>query len=262
MQFKIQSTRSYWGGTAAGLVALAVAGSVQAQLLTVPNSSFESQSGLGQPFNVNINIDSWQKAGRPSYFPATGYNGFFWVQTAGVFNAPAYGNQVGDQAAFILSFPQAGIFQDFDTRDWNDATPTHEFNALYEVGKSYHLTVGLYGKSMLENYSSLELSLYYRDGFNAIVPVGTTTVVFNSATFSASGPFNLVDFAVNVPIVQPTDDWAGQNIGIKIASVLGDGNGYWDLDNVRLEAVPEPATFALLGLGLSGWLLARWKHRR
>lgn len=238
-----------------------VAASSYSQLLLVPNSSFEMQPGNPQQFGVNINIDSWQKAGRPSYFPAAGSNGVFWVQSAGVFAAPAYGNQVGAQAGYILSYTHAGIFQDFDTRDWDDASPTHDFNALYEVGKSYKLTVGLYGKFLVEDLSQLELSLYYRDGFNAIVPVASTTATFSTAIFSGSAPFNLVDYEVNVPTVQFGDDWAGQNIGIKIASLNGDGNGYWDLDNVRLEAIPEPASLSLLVLGAGGLWLVRRRSR-
>ena len=245
-----------------GMALLATAISLRAQVLNVPNSSFESQSGLGQPYGVNLNIDSWQKADRPAYFPETGYNGFYWVQTAGMFNAPAYVNQVGAQAAFVLSFPQAGIFQDYNTLAWNDASPTHAFNSVFEVGKSYQLTVGLYGKSLIENYSSLELGLYYRDGANSMMPVSATTVTFSSAVFSATAPFSLIDYQVNVPTVQPGDAWAGQNIGIRITSVLGDGNGYWDLDNVRLQAVPEPASLTLLGLGLGGWFLRTRLQRR
>ena len=43
-----------------------------------------------------------------------------------------------------------------------------------------------------------------------------------------------------------SDAWAGKNIGIRIDSVVGTGDGYWDMDNVRLVSmVPEPGAFAL-----------------
>ncbi len=257
-----KSTKGSYFRAALGAALLATSLSLPGQVLNVPNASFESQSGLGQPFGVSINIDSWQKADRPAYFPAAGFNGFFWVQTAGMFHVPAYGNQLGNQASYLLSFPQAGIFQDYNTLDWNDAAPTQDFNSIFEAGKSYKLTLGLYGKSMIENFSSLELSLYYRDGGNALTTVGSTTVTFSSTLFATSGPFSLIDYEVNVPTVLATDAWAGQNIGIRIASIQGDGNGYWDFDNLRLEAIPEPSSVTLLGLGLGGWLLNSWHRRR
>ena len=55
------------------LAALATgSGALHAGPIPVPHGSFESQSGVGQPFGVNINIDSWQKPDRPAYFPAGG----------------------------------------------------------------------------------------------------------------------------------------------------------------------------------------------
>ena len=245
-----------------GVALLATTLSLRAQVINVPNSSFESQSGSGLPAGVNNNIDSWQKTDRPAYFPADGSFGFFWEQATGAFNAPgAYLNQVGAQAGYILGFPQAGIFQDYNSVDWHGAAPTHAFNSLFEVGKSYNLSVGLYGKSLLEGFSTLELSLYYRDNLNAMVPVSSTTVTYTTALFNQTGPFSLVDYQVNVPTVQAGDAWAGQNIGIMITAGQGNGNGYWDLDNVRLQAVPEPASLTLLGLSLCG-CLARYRSQR
>jgi hypothetical protein len=242
------------------------AGPLCADSIPVPNGSFESQSGVGQPFGVNILIDSWQKLPNPG-IPEGGSNNFYWVQTAGMFVGTApnssnpYTNLDGTQAAYVLSFPGAGIFQDSQSADWSGAT--NGLNAIYKVGSSYDLTVGLFGKGMVDNYSSLQLSFYYRDGAN-IVTVGTpTTVTFNSTTFNPAGPFTLIDYSVNLPAVQASDAWANKNIGIEIASVQGTGAGYWDMDNVRLSAsVPEPGTLVLAALGLGGVALIRWRSRR
>jgi hypothetical protein len=63
--------------------------------------------------------------------------------------------------------------------------------------------------------------------------------------------------------VQAGDAWAGKNIGIKIESLLGDGNGYWDMDNARLTAiVPEPTSLSLATIGVGGFLFARMRARR
>ena len=218
---------------------LASGGLSSAQPITVPNFSFESQSGAGQPFGVNILVDSWEKPPRPDYFSAIETNfGIFWVQTAGVFvdNNP-YGNRVGTQAAFLLSFPQVALFQDYNTLDWNDTSPTHDFNAIYAPGKSYKLTVGVNGKNMTEG-SQLTLSLYYRDAQDNMVTVASTTITYTAAAFPTTPPLNLHDFEVNVPMVRGRDGWARKHIGIKIESTFGTGDGYWDIDNVRLEASP------------------------
>src|SRR5436190_5832041 len=196
---------------------------VPAQSITVPNGSFESQSGAGQPFGVNVFIDSWQKPANPGY--PEGPN-FQWIQSAGAFvgtypnSANPYSNLVGTQGAYILSLPGAGLFQDSKSTDWSGAT--NGLNALYEAGKTYQFTLGVFGKGMIEGYSTLQLGMYYRDGSDNKVFIGApTSVVFSTGTFNPAGPFTLVDYSVTVPTVQAGEAWAGKNIGVEIDSVLG-----------------------------------------
>ena len=224
----------------------------------MPNGSFEQQSGVGQPFNTNINVDSWQKPDRPDYFPAGGYNGFYWVQTSGVFvDTNPYTNHAGTQAAYVLPFPTAGFFQDYNTIDYDDTMPSHAFDATYLPGKSYTLTIGVYGKGLVDNYSSILFSLYYRDDANAIVPIQSTLLTYTTAQFPGTAPLSLVDAPVFVSNVQPGEAWAGRKIGIQVQAVAGDGQGNWDLDNVRLSETPEPSTAVLLALGLGGLVSRR-----
>jgi len=248
--------------SAAGLATfLAGNGVVQAQPINVPNYSFESQSGVGYPFGANPNVDSWQKIAEPAYFtPAFGGYGIPWVGTAGVFvDTNPYGNRLGAQAGYILAFPQVTLFQDYTS------SPTHDFNATFEVGNAYSLTIGIFGKASLAPGSTLELSLYSRDDVGNKLAVGSTTVTYSAAAFPITSSLSLVDFQVNVPTVQAGDAWAGRQIGIQLESTIPielTSGGNWDFDNVRLTAVPEPTAMALLTLGVGGLMFRARSGRR
>lgn len=247
----------------AGALAL-VAGqcALQAQPITVPNFSFESPTAPNTYPFVNVFVDAWQKIAEPAYYgPAIGTPyGIPWIGTAGVFlDVNPYVNHEGSQAGYLLSYPQVTLFQDYNS------SPTHDFNAVFEVGKSYNLTIGLFGKSTLAPGSTLLLSLYYRDALDNKVTVGSTTVTYSAANFPETAPLNLVDYAVNVPPVLASDAWAGKHIGIQLESTTPlamSTGGNWDFDNVRLTAVPEPASLTLLMLGAAGLLGLRTRRQR
>jgi len=247
-----------------GIAWLASGLMLPAQPLTLANHSFESQV-VNPIFYVDSRIDHWQKTPQPGWFVPTAQ--LTWDQTVGMFigtppfSANPYSNLVGNQAAYLLSLPGAGIFQDNASVDWNGTVGG--LNAIFETGHAYQFTLGVFGKQLVEGYSALQLSLYYRDGAN-LVTVGTpTTITFSASTFNPGGPFTLVDYTVTTPLVQAGDAWAGRNIGIKIESLAGDGNGYWDLDNARLvAAVPEPTAASLVLLCAAGCWLANARRRR
>ena len=244
----------------AGLLLSGVSG--QAQPISVPNFSFESPTAPSSSPYVNVLVDSWQKIPEPAYYgPAIGTPyGIPWIGTAGVFlDVNPYVNHDGTQAGYILGFPQVTLFQDYNS------SATHDFNATFEVGKSYNLTLGVFGKSTLAPGSTLGLSLYYLDGLNNHVAVGSTTVTYSSAAFPTTGPLSLVDYQVNVPTVQAGDAWAGKNIGIQLESTTPlqmSTGGNWDFDNVRLTAVPEPSSLGLLAIGMGGLVFSRSRSRR
>ena len=252
--------------TALAVLAVGSAASVAASI-PVPNGSFESQlAPVNYPYITTL-IDSWQKAPKPGWFDEAA-TGIYWDQTAGLFqNTPAglpnhIDNMDGNQGMYFLALPQVAVFQDYDTIAWNQASPSHAFNATYEPGNLYQLTVGVIGGfGGMPAGTSLELALYYRDAGNNPVTVASTPVVFSPGLFPNTTHF--LDFTVTVPYVQATDAWAGQHIGVRLLSTFGDGTGYWDLDNVRLTAIPEPAAAALLFLGLGSiWLARRCRLRQ
>jgi hypothetical protein len=199
-----------------------------------------------------------QKIPEPAYFgPIFGGYGIPWFGTTGTFlDTNPYANRVGNQGGYLLSFPQVTLFQDYNS------SPTHELSATFDVGMSYDLTIGVFGKGTLAPGSTLALSLYYLDDQNNRVTVGSTTVTYSPVNFPTTPPLNLVDYSVNVPAVQANDPWAGKHIGIQLESTtplqMATG-GNWDFDNVRLQSVPEPGTMALGAIGIAVLFFA---HRR
>src|SRR4051812_3903751 len=95
-------SQSYHSMTAAAFCAVALIGvttALRAQPISVPNYSFESQSGVGYPFGTNPNVDNWQKIGEPAYFQFVSGGQIPWYGTAGVFvDSTPYGNRLGTQA--------------------------------------------------------------------------------------------------------------------------------------------------------------------
>lgn len=221
-------------------------GSLRGETIPIPNGSFESPTAVF----VDLNIDSWQKSPKPDGYVEGG--GFLWTQLTGIFKNTPPGNFDhidncdGNQAIWMFAVPKAGLFQDYNSRDWNDAEPTHAFDARFEVGKSYKLTVGVIAMGGgMSNGATTEISLYYRDPAGNMATVAATTVTNLPTIFS--NRTHLIDFDVSVPIVQATDPWATQNIGVQILSTVSTNlqGGYWDFDNVRLSSNQAPT---LLGL--------------
>ena len=218
---------------------------LQAGPISVPNRSFESPAIF---FLVSTVFDSWQRMPEPPGWDEN-LNGP-WTNQTGIFMNPAVGqtnyidNCDGNQAAWLFANPGVGLFQDYDSMDWNDPAPTHTFNARFEVGKSYRLKVGLIvgtsaGLPMQEGVT-VALSLYHRGPLGDRMAVATTVVTNSSAVFSNGNHF--LDYEVNVPTVKAGDVWAGQHIGIEFLSTVRPdlAGGYWDLDNVRLSSILAP----------------------
>ena len=216
---------------------------VNAGALAVPNASFEGPPALFPSPNIN----SWQKTAKPDWYDE-GNAQFLWTQLTGVFrNQPPTStnnyidNCDGLQAMWLFAVPEVGLFQDYDSLDWNDTVASHDFNAQYEPGKSYVLTVGVIGTGgNMSEGATMALSLYYRDAASNHLAIATTSLTNVPSVFSNNAHF--VDCRVAVPTVKPTDAWAGQNIGIQIQSTVSSNlqGGYWDLDNVRLVSILAP----------------------
>jgi hypothetical protein len=214
---------------------------VHAGNIYVPNFSFESPGGLTSfPYATN-EVDEWAETPQPADYNAASNNNTPWSYLVGTFyNVPFPGSYInnmdGTEAALLSAYPGVGLLQDYNTIGGTNSAPDHAFNAVFEVGEAYTLTVGLTSSSdvPLTPGSVIQLSLYYRDSASNIVTVAETNVTYNTNVFADLT--ELVDFSVQVPGVKATDPWAGQNIGMEILCVptIPLEGGYWDADNVRL----------------------------
>jgi hypothetical protein len=223
--------------TIIGLLAYSAFPALSTETILIPNGSFESPTTTyASPF-----MDSWQKNPKPDWYDEGG-GAFLWTQLTGEFTNTPPGafnhidNMDGGQAAWMFVIPEVAIFQDYDY-------PTnHAFNAIYEVRKAYHLTVGIIGTGgNMQIGATFELALYYRDSASNLVVVAATDVTNVPTVFSNNTHF--IDFRADSAFVQGTDPWAGQHIGVRLLSTITDTNlegGYWDLDNVRLTSTSAP----------------------
>jgi hapalindole biogenesis HpiC1 cyclase-like protein len=258
LNFTFRIRLSVLSSLSAGLLTLPSVS--RAQPLSVPNFSFENPTVPNIYPYVSTIIDSWQKNPQPGYFNPVAF-GLQWDQTSGVFldnfagNPAPLSNRDGNQGAYIFDFPGAGFHQDYNS------SAIHDLNVTYNIGESYRLTAGILGKGVLAPGDMLLMNLYYGDYSGGNV-VSSTYIAYDPATFS--DPTKLVDFSVNVSTVQASDAWANQTLGISLTDISGPeaGTAYWDIDNVRLEAVPEPGSLSLLLLGSMSWYGLQARRRQ
>lgn len=233
----------------AGSVLAAFACPLRGGTVYLPNASFESPVVPIDLTPAVPDMDYWEKSPQPaSYYPSNNFNTPWEDLTGTFYNFPDpatfIDNCDGAQAAFLFAFPDVAIFQDYDSIYGTNTTPSHAFNATFNVDSAYSLTVGIiggvYGSPPLFEGATLQLSLYYRDAASNIATVAATSITNSAQLFPTNTHF--VDFSVQLPGVLAADSWANQHIGIQIASTVGTNlaNGYWDLDNVRLVETVLP----------------------
>ncbi len=214
---------------------------------------FTSLFALSSVASANIiNDGSFEQV---SLSPGT-YGSYFAGSTLGGWNV--VGNPSTDVLLIQTSFPQpgGGISQYNAQSGFNSVDLTGSFGSLTSgvrqtvstvSGQTYLLSFWVGRAVSSNNNSSLVGPVNVGLQINTLTP----TVFTNSATTPA-GSVNWQQFSTTFVATGPTT--------LTFLNGNANNNGYAGLDNVSLEAVPEPATLACLGLG-AGLLRARRKSR-
>ncbi len=218
-------------------------------LIPVANASFESPVVDVTQTPASPFVDGWVTDG-PTQVPNPYVPGETISIGTGIFPNTAPGsvdhldNMDGPQAAFMAA--ETG-------NEFSQLLP-----ATFEAGLSYALTVAIahsYGYAP-DAASKVSIGLYYLDDANQRQWVASTDV-FNDAVAGLSAT-HFVDFsAISSPLAADAAA-LGKPIHVLLTTV-GTPGGFFDLDNVRVTATPEPVSCLLLALG--GALLPMIRRR-
>ena len=228
---------------------------------TYNNPSFESPN----VDSVGIGADKWLADG-PTIDPGLG---FPVLAGAGVFENPTddpntvgpdghLENMDGTQAAYLF----ARSFADSQSGQVKDHSFTQVTQILAQAGAQYQLSVGVANAgSAPPPDSTLTISLFAQDGATEI-PLASAAIKNDGVTSPALNGLAFVDFfATTDPIAGAA---VGKQIGIRLQTRTDaqapSVNGQFDLDDVQLTIVPEPAGLVLFAGGAA--LLAGRRRRR
>jgi len=225
------------------LLTAVVGGAARAGAIPVPNGSFESPSVPLQDI-ARPGADNWVTTGgnNTGIFPNLPMDENF----GGVI-AKRITNADGSQLAYI-----AAIYDPTGTTD-NGTPIVNEFYqqlpAVYQPGQSYTLSVGVTTSSAQppDAGAKLRLELYYPAN-GGQQSVASTLVTSDEASVENQ---LLKYYTVQTPVVAAGAAYATQPIGI-LLSTTDNGptiGGTFDMDNVTLASIPEPASAALFALG-------------
>lgn len=220
--------------------------------INIPNFSFEMppvERNKENPFGALPFLDDWDET---AVGPADEFD-----QNTGVFL-----NTDNMSADHITNchLDRLGFFSSLIGNNLRQAVAD-----TYLVGVSYTFTLAV-GKSAnfpVGNSEQLQIALFYFDsGVEQII--ASTTI-----NGSQVGTTTLSDFSVAIPAVQVSDAWAGEPIGVLIRPSPtdpndADGEGFWNVDFVRVDtnpSVPAASTWGLIIMGLlvvsAGTIIAR-----
>jgi hypothetical protein len=194
--------------------------------IAVTNPSFESPDASGGP--VSGIPPGWEGSG-----------------AVGVFRSPGFGQGASPSDGLQIAWFNVG-----------NAILRQTLTDTYAANTDYALTVDVSPRVPASLGYTLDLVLYAgNDQSNEVKRQEfsyTVTDLFQPTTMTATAADVTAASAV------------GQSIRIAFENNVGSevGNTDFDIDNVSLQAIPEPSTLALSAVGLLSLGLVGWRRRR
>lgn len=229
------------GSVLAALGASLVFGGAARAAFVVNNPSFESDSPNSQGTGNVRDVDGSDAYPNnpPGYVPVgfIPFDGSNNGTISGLFN-PTGTDYTG---ATGTGTPQGGEGRLVGFTRQNDGF-YQDLGAITEadVGNLLTLTVAV-GDRGAPNFNGYTIGFRVGSAFGTATPFVTT---------SAAGPATNATFEDRQTTFTPQESQVGQNLFIVLqAAGTGAGDVATDFDNVRLTAVPEPASLGLLGAG-------------
>lgn len=205
---------------------LALVAGVRADPIPIPNHSFELPTvsrNVKNPFGALPLIADWDENGIGSGDELNQDTGVFLNTDVSEPDHVSNANQ--RQLAFLSTLIGNAIRQAL----LDEFVPGRSYTLTAAVATSLTFPAG--------ETEQLEIALvYFASGGEHVI---ASTFVAGSQV----NPNTLIDVSVTTPAVQPDDPWSGLPIGILIRPSVVDpddeeGEGFWDVDNVRLEVDP------------------------
>lgn len=212
------------------VLVIACSAAVSADPISIPNASFEAPTvsrNFENPFGALPLIADWDENDVGSGDELNQNTGVFLNTDPGEPDHIANAHQ--RQLAFLSSLTGNAIRQDL--------------SAVFVPGREYTLTAALATSLTFPVGADeeLELALFYFSG-------GVEQVI--ASTFISGDQVNanlLIDASLISAAVAASDPWAGRRIGVLIRPSIADpddedGEGFWDVDDIRLEVFPPIKT--------------------
>jgi PEP-CTERM motif len=219
-----------------------MAASALCAAFALPATALAASSVAGQGFQASISFDYGHLGGS--------------VETLGPFSGVAGAADDGFYPSLLYPVPAPDIYENI-TSDGID----YALGVNWVDADTFELFINGFGAQDLVNLSITLSGVQFLDG---ATPVPISAASFNrvGSILDEVNPGGREGFAAGSGMPSPSVSFTSTSITATFASMSSQllGDGPWLRFDVQTAAVPEPATYALMALGLGG--LAAWRRRQ